>query len=101
MKGKILSVIYVYKDCKEMMNKDYREIDLTTCNYNEKLISLFLKTDITLFKLNGKNSPFEQSLFLFLSEKFCGSKPSEGVTTDYFQYVVFIKNSKATTPLNK
>lgn len=58
---------------------------------------------ITLFKLNNANSPYlhSQSLLQMKSRLFGESlEPLNGsVTTDYFQYVFLLRNSKALTKL--
>ena len=48
-------------------------------------------TDYTLYKLNGDESPFTWDTYTV-------TNPSGGVTTDYYQYLLLIKNSKSTTP---
>lgn len=42
----------------------------------------------------GENSPFNNDVYFV-------QKPSGGVTTDYFQYFVLIKDSDGTTPYGK
>ena len=98
VKGKVLSIKYGYKDCYCMeMDSNFQE-----CVYEEKvlnhrinnmnIIDKYLDKDFTLFKLNGKRSPFAQELYFVES-------PDGGVTTDYFQYVLIIKDSKGATPI--
>jgi tetratricopeptide (TPR) repeat protein len=49
-------------------------------------------SQLTLFKLTGKDSPFERDLYRF--------EPAEGgVTTDYVQYFILIKDGQAAHPL--
>jgi len=62
--------------------------------------------DVTLFKLNGKNSPFNKSLYfvnytrnresIFRKGRFETERGSS--TTDYIQYLLFIQNSKSNRP---
>lgn len=58
---------------------------------------------ITLFKLNSKNSPFLKSQHLIsVKSRVFGESivPKKGTfTTDYFQYVFILRNSKALTKL--
>ena len=58
---------------------------------------------ITLFKLNSKNSPFLKSQHLInIKSRVFGENtvPQKGTfTTDYFQYVFLLRNSKALTKL--
>lgn len=58
---------------------------------------------ITLFKLDGKNSPYRKSQHLCnVKSRIFGDNivPQKGTfTTDYFQYVFLLRNSKALTKL--
>lgn len=58
---------------------------------------------ITLFKLNSENSPFRKSQHLIsIKSRVFGENivPQKGTfTTDYFQYVFLLRNSKALTSL--
>lgn len=99
VKGKVLSIKYGYKDCY-CMEMDYNSEEWVV--YEEEvlghrindmnIIDKYLDKDFTLFKLNGKRSPFAQELYFVES-------PDGGVTTDYFQYVLIIKDSKGATPI--
>ena len=62
--------------------------------------------DVTFFKLNGRNSPFNESLFFVNHTRYRESlfrkgkwETEEGSsTTDYIQYLLFIQNSKSNRP---
>lgn len=100
VKGKVLSTIYLYKDCKKARNRDYKTIPMTTYNSADKVFDSSFKGDYTIVKLIGNNSPFEERLIWTLSPKaYAGNKPNEGVTTDYYQYIVLVKDSEASIPL--
>ncbi|WBW96494.1 hypothetical protein [Oceanirhabdus sp. W0125-5] len=58
------------------------------------LIDKYGSEDITLFKLHGKDSPFNNKHYFIKS-------PYGGVTTEYFQYLILVKNSRGATPLEK
>ena len=76
----------------------------TTKNYVENgadaiindinILDKYSKTNITLFKLNRANSPFNNKTYFVKG-------PNGGCTTDYFEYIILIKNSKGTVPLEK
>lgn len=54
----------------------------------------FLKkatSDFTLFKLNGSHSPFAWGTHTVVN-------PTGGTAIDYYQYLILIRNSKATSP---
>ncbi len=91
--GKVLSIAYVYDNCKYLyptLRKDYIG-SINTLDLEVKVFNSFIKNGCTLFKLNGKNSPFSEKLIWPIIHKF----PKDGVTTDYFQYLTIIKDSDA------
>ena len=91
-KGKVLSVAYAYQNCKYLYptkRKNYvshiNTLDLSMVEFNN-----FINSKYAIFKLNQKDSPFDEKLIWPLNHKF----PENGVTTDYFQYLVVIKDSE-------
>lgn len=100
-KGKVLSVAYVHKDSVQMIpvrNKGYTTRNLSTYSSTEDILGALIKTDPVLFKLTGERSPFDKELLWFLNPAYTGPTPKEGVTTDYFQFIVMIQNSSAAVP---
>lgn len=101
LKDKVLSIVYVYNNCK-FMNRDnkgngtYFISDMNSSNENADILNDISENDVTIFKLNNKNSPFSKELIW----PFIYRSPKNGVTTDYFQYIIMIKNSGPTEPLN-
>ena len=94
LKNQILSIVYLYQNCTRINNNgEYSETSMS--NNISRQIELLSKEEINLFKLNGKQSPFNDNLIWMLSE----TAPKKGVTTDYFQYLIFLKDFKASTPL--
>ncbi len=95
VKGKVLSIAYGYEDCYYMnVVQNYTESKAGSPISNSFILDKYSKTDITIFKLNGNNSPFN-------SETYFVKEFNGGYTTDYFKYIIFIKNSKGTIPLGK
>lgn len=91
-KGKILSVAYAYENCK-YLNPTKRKNYVSHINTLDPSIvefKDFINSEYTIFKLNQKNSPFNEKLIWPLIHKF----PEAGVTTDYFQYLLVIKDSE-------
>ena len=91
-KGKVLSVAYAYQNCKYLYptkRKNYvshiNTLDLSMVEFKN-----FINSKYAIFKLNQKDSPFDEKLIWPLNHKF----PENGVTTDYFQYLVVIKDSE-------
>ena len=70
------------------------------------LKSIAKDNDVTLFKLKGEHSPFEDSLFFIDYKGYRESLFSKGIwqtvksssTTDYIQYLLFIQNSESNKP---
>ncbi|HBG38494.1 MAG TPA: hypothetical protein DDW58_04495, partial [Clostridiaceae bacterium] len=87
-KGKVLSIPYVYFNCK-YKNSDNGGSNFITNSLNDALIFYDTSNSIaTLYKLDSKDSPFSRYLYSI-------KNPLGGVTTDYFQYVLTIKDSPA------
>lgn len=99
VKGKVLSIVYLYKNCKYRTAHEYKLQNITTSKSLEDVFSPLADNDITIFKLTGNNSPFEKQIYWPYSQSFTGTIPTEGKTTDYFQFLILIKNSDSTTPL--
>ncbi|CCQ92807.1 hypothetical protein CULT_110045 [[Clostridium] ultunense Esp] len=96
-KGKILSIAYAYHNCRYLYpttRKNYIS-SINTLDTTLKAFNYFVNDKYIILKLNGENSPFSQALLWPVVHKF----PGEGVTTDYFQYLIIINNSKAVDTL--
>lgn len=97
LEDKILSIVYMYEDCKQMSRTDNNKYTINDFNSNNSSIfDSFIEKNYTLFKLKGENSPFSKKLIWLTPD----GNPTAGVTTDYYQYVVVIKDSQATEPIN-
>lgn len=96
-KGKVLSIAYLYDKCKYLYPTDIKNYisNITTLAPKESAFNKYTKNLCTLFKLNGKDSPFNKKLLWPIAHK----SPGNGVTSDYFQYVIIIKGLKAAKPL--
>lgn len=82
-KGKILSIQY-----------GYYNIQKGICSIDTNLFNEFLTTkdDAILFKLNSKNSPFNERYISLLQYEMSSKKKL--TTTDYFDYFLMIKGSE-------
>ncbi len=92
-KGKILSVAYAYQNCRYLYPTTRRNYvsSIDTLEPSIAEFKHFIDSDYTLFKLNGCGSPFNRELIWPLEHK----SPVDGVTTDYFQYLVVARDSEA------
>ena len=81
--GKVLSMLTIYGDPSSQENEIYRRRIL-------RYFSDYTR-EIAVFRLDGPSSPFARRQLLL-------RKDSGGVTTDYFQYVVYIEHPTKTTP---
>ncbi|WP_346928668.1 erythromycin esterase family protein [Clostridium sp.] len=98
-KDKILTVVYNYDQCEQMgrtQDGGYNTVDLNLI-YNEiKKANDLLEGDLNIYKLTGDNSPFKE---LPMNCTYNGEELKESML-DFFQYIVCIRDSKATEPLN-
>lgn len=97
-RGKVLSVAYAYENCKYLYPTNRRDYvsSINTLDLSIEEFRDLIYSENTLFKLNDKDSPFTKELIWPLKHKF----PKEGVTTDYFQYLVVVKDSEEMEGLN-
>lgn len=93
--GKILSIATFYDNCNTMTTFPYDMTFFSDDSSISMLLDLATDSTVTLFKLVGGDSPFETGQYL-LDEYHSG-----GVTTDYFQFCVFIQFADPTTPLGE
>lgn len=97
-KGEILSLAYAYENSRYFnptKDRDYVS-DISTLDLSHSEFKVFMEKKFTLIKLNQENSPFKEKLIWPLKHKF----PKGGVTTDYFQYLLIIKDSKEMESFN-
>ena len=97
VKGKVISIIYVYNSCKIFNPLNAQTIHTITTLKEDNIFKSYLETNTTLFKLNGWNSPFDKGLIWELLSP--GGILTKGVTTDYYQYIVVVKNSQPMEPI--
>jgi len=98
-KDKILTVIYNYDDCEQM-----GELGDGRCNTNKlniiypqmKETNDLLGGNLNIYKLTGENSPFSETPMYYSLD---GKELDENML-EFFQYIICIKNSKRTEPLN-
>lgn len=104
VKSKILSIMYIYKTCDRLIigqNGVYTSRMLTNYSSDNAQLDPLIKDDLTLIKLNGDGSPFKKDLLWPDSTFYPGTRVANEVTTDYYQYIVVIKNSPAELPWDK
>ncbi len=91
--GKVHSTVFLYRDCTALTikNGEYATGEYGNYSFSEEVFNKYADTDITMFRLNGENSPF--------SEEIQGYGIFNGRTTDYCQYIILVKNSEAETEL--
>lgn len=102
VKGKVLSIYLVYNNSYNIRDRKTGESEPTYNHpqpYNGLLrwygleLSKLATGDMIIFKLTGKNSPFQKSKIFV--ENY--TKNNNCCTTDCFQFLILIKNSKANT----
>ncbi|WP_346916815.1 erythromycin esterase family protein [Clostridium sp.] len=98
-KDKILTVIYNYDNCERMVpngNGEYNTIELNTIYPQIKGANDLLEGNLNIYKLTGENSPFSKTPMYYTFNK----EELEASMLDFLQYIVCIRDSKATEPLN-
>lgn len=88
-KGKVLSIAYIYKNSNSFVpNSDISSVKFEDDFDHIELLTRYAEGDVTLFKLNGSDTPFsKQTMFI--------NKAIKEGTLNYFDYIVLIQNSKA------
>lgn len=93
VKNRVLSIGYVYKDCSRMSKElNYQQVNSDSHLTDIYILNKYAKTDITIFNLKEHRTPFANELHFV-------ENPTDRYTLDYFQYIILIKNSKGTEPL--
>lgn len=98
-KDKILTIAYFYDNCMQMNRTNTRAYISIKLNFIPEIfkkVNDLTGSNINIYRLNSKDSPFYE---LNMNSTLSG-KELEAKITDFFQYVVCIKGSKATEPLN-
>jgi hypothetical protein len=88
IKNKVLSIVVFYENCKSLASNGTESL-IEPLPSDAVVFSKLAQTDMTLFKLNNEGSPFKKGLL------FEFDRSDKGVTTDYFNYMILMKNSSA------
>jgi len=91
--------IYNYDSCERMAKSGdggYTTNELHVVYPQIKETNNLLEGNLNIYKLTGENTPFSETP-MFNS---IDGKELEASMLDFFQYIVCIRNSKATEPLN-
>ena len=98
-KDKILTVIYNYDNCEKIDtsgNGSYTTYKFEVVYPQIKETNDLLEGNFNIYKLTGENSPFSETPMYYTSN----GEELEASMLDFFQYIVCIRDSKATEPLN-
>jgi len=91
-KGQVLSIYYVYDHCRRLDPRSGQEEDYTSPEIADlHQLRRAASGEITMFRLNAPTSPFNEELHFL-------TRHSRGVTTDYFQYIIMLRNQEAERP---
>ncbi|MFH1435064.1 MAG: hypothetical protein ABIJ56_05040 [Pseudomonadota bacterium] len=91
--GKVLSIATFYDNSTAMTTYPYDTAFFSDDSSISMPLDMATDSPVTLFRLVGDDSPFETGQYL-LDDSHSG-----GVTTDYFQFCVFMQFADPTTPL--
>lgn len=95
LQGDFYSILYLYHDCKALLKNPYREANYSNLLF-VKDFKKMAQQDYTLFRLDQGNSPFTEDL-IWPSNSV---SLTEGVTTDYVQSILLVRDSPAATTLD-
>jgi hypothetical protein len=84
VKGKVLSIGLFYDNCEYILATGNKS-KFNTISYRNILD--LAQSDLTFFRLTQNDSPFEKDLIFDFDDS------NGGVTTDYFKYMLLVKNS--------
>jgi erythromycin esterase len=99
VRDKICSITILYKDCSKMNPKTFMAESFSNFDDPKGIFDQMVQNGPAIFKLNNGDSPFNLHFIPLVSE----DRYSEfyGVTTQYYQYYLYIKNSSAEHPLGQ
>lgn len=96
-KDKVLTIQYIYKNCK-YLDKGIKDNSRFSSSPYSPLLSDLFDENLRLIKLTGADSPFNNNLISLIDdqyEEYFGCALDEGVTTDYYQYIVLFNRTEA------
>lgn len=97
VRGKVLTIAYLYDTTTPLSGERNCSKEFLS------MVSPITKSEIAMFKLHGKDSPFSSKFYksafpLQTAQMFENTKKTYGSTTDFYQYIILIKNVKDTLP---
>lgn len=96
-KDKVLTIQYIYKNCK-YLDKGFKDNSRFSSSPYSPLLSDLFEDNLRLIKLTGETSPFNHNIISLIDdqyEEYFGCALDEGVTTDYYQYIVLFNRTEA------
>jgi len=102
-KDKILTVIYNYDNCEKMDISavgSYPTNELKFVYPQIKETNDLLEGNFNIYKLTGEDSPFSETPMYYTNNNLEELEELEASMLDFFQYIVCVRDSKATEPLN-
>lgn len=94
--GTVCSLVLVYAD-SQRLSQDGTAVELlSTYASGMQILAELAGGKPLLVRLDGEGSPFSQELIWELATP----QPASGVTTDYFQYLLYVPGAQAAQPLN-
>lgn len=90
----VFSMVLVYQDSHFMKSFSHDVLPFGSYQTKANLIGQLAAGKLLLVKLDGADSPFDQEILWKIKEV----QPSKGVTTDYYQYLLFVPGAGASSP---
>ena len=92
--GAIFSMVLVYEDSHYLTSFTHDALPFSSYQTESNLVGQLAAGKPLLVKLDGSGSPFDQEMLW----KITGFSPVSGMTTDYYQYLLFIPGAAPSTP---
>ncbi len=92
--GAVFSLVLVYEDSHYMTSFSHDVLPFSSYQTKTDLLGQLAAGHPLLVKLDGAKSPFNEEM-LWKIKGFC---PVSGVTTDYYQYLLFVPGATSSTP---
>ncbi len=95
LQGRVVSIAYAYDDAMQKSKQAGSTQPLTSYVPDPGYALCNARGPYTLYRLDAPGSPYAEELSWMLATP----RPESGVTTDYFQYVLLVRDGTASQPL--
>ena len=95
LRGRVVSIAYAYDDAMQKSKQAGNPQPLTSYVPDPGAALCSARGPYTLYRLDAPGSPYAEELSWMLATP----RPDSGVTTDYFQYLLLVRDGTPSQPL--